>query len=235
MDSTRFGGAADAHSTKRFGEQVSKFLLADASLRPPLRFRRDQNIFHCGQVDPHSYLVVSGQVKARKLAPSGRACLVDIYTPNDVFGESCLVSPLRTETTTAMTATVLHKISGESLLSALSKLGLLEEYVRYLAQRLAEREETISAMATADCEHRLAQILLRLADKLGTRAGGLTKIEYPLTQQELADMVGTTRSRVGFFLGQFRAQGLVGPMIKGRITVREPAVHDYLDPMPRAA
>jgi CRP/FNR family transcriptional regulator, cyclic AMP receptor protein len=56
----------------------------------------------------------------------------------------------------------------------------------------------------------------------------MTRLDCPITQQELADMVGTTRSRVGYFLAKFRAQGLVGPKSRGCLIVIEDAIRDYL-------
>jgi CRP-like cAMP-binding protein len=193
-----------------------------------LRFRKRQSIFRLGEEDHYIYLMVSGRVKITTMSSSGRSCLVDIYTPNEVFGMSCLAEPIRPETATAMTPAVVCKISKETFLAALSDTRLLRNWLRYLAEMLAGREQRITHLATIDSEHRLAITLLRLSEKMGVRIGQMTRIDCPITQQELAEMVGTTRPRIGYFLTRFRAQGLVGPKSRGCLIVMEDAVRSYL-------
>ena len=107
------------------------------------------------------------------------------------------------------------------------------DWVRRLAKLLAERERRISHLATLDSERRLAFVLLDLSVKMGVRAGPMTRVDCPITQQELADMVGTTRSRIGYFLGRFRARGLIAPKHQGCILVLQSALRDYLSMPPQ--
>jgi CRP/FNR family cyclic AMP-dependent transcriptional regulator len=204
-------------------------LAADLSGRQaPILIRKHQRIFNIGEEGHCVYLLVSGQVKTMTMSTSGRSCLMEIYTPDELFGTSCLVAPVRMETATAMTQAVMHKISKEAFLSVLGDSNLIGNCLGYLASRLTEREQRITHLATADSEHRLAILLLHLSAKMGTRIGQVTRVECQLTQQELADMVGTTRSRIGYFLARFRTQGLVGPKSEGCLIVIEDAIRDYL-------
>jgi CRP/FNR family transcriptional regulator, cyclic AMP receptor protein len=196
--------------------------------RPPLWFQKRQTLFRVGQEAHHVYLVISGQVKTTTISPSGRSCLLEIYTPNELLGTSCLVTPIRTETAITMTETVVHKIPKDTFLSALGDANLTGTCLRYFAKLVAEREQRITQLSTVDSEHRLAIILLRLSTKTGTRMGPLTYVGCPMTQQELADMVGTTRSRIGYFLTRFRTLGLIRPKSQGGLIVIEDALRDYL-------
>jgi len=193
-----------------------------------MHLRNRQSIFNIGEEDHHIYLIISGRVKTTTISSSGRSCLVDIYTPSELLGMSCLVAPIRVETATAMTPAVVRKISEETFLSVLSDTRFCVYCLRYLAGRQAESEQRITQLATVDSEHRLAISLLHLCAKMGVRVGQMTRVDCPITQQELADMVGTTRSRVGYFLARFRAQGLVGPKSRGSLIVIEDAIRDYL-------
>jgi hypothetical protein len=87
----------------------------------------------------------------------------------------------------------------------------------------------ISDLVTAESEYRLAAVVLQLGRKLGTRHGELLLIGERITQEELAGMVGTTRSRIGFFLKRFRAAGLVRRPKHGFLIVHEGRLMDYLN------
>ncbi|RKT17034.1 CRP-like cAMP-binding protein [Streptomyces sp. 1114.5] len=178
--------------------------------------------------DSSIYLVEKGQVKATVPSRDGKECLLDIYTVGDVFGELCLVADGRFETATAMTPTVLRRISAAKVLAALADAGLREEFVRYMARRLFEQQQSIMGLVTEDSEYRLAATLLHLGRKLGRREAQLLLIEEKITQEELAAMVGTTRSRVGLFLKRFRDAGLVGRARDCFLTVHEPRVQRFM-------
>jgi CRP/FNR family cyclic AMP-dependent transcriptional regulator len=194
----------------------------------PSRIEKRHRIFNIGEESRHLYLLVSGYVKTATMSASGRCCLMEIYVPGELLGTSCLVTPARTETATAMTRAVIHKISKETFLSMLADTNLAGECLSYLTNLLAEREQRITRLTTVDSELRLAAVLLHLSSRLGTRIGQMTHIECQITHQELAEMVGTTRSRIGYFLDRFRAQGLVGQKSKGRLIVIEQAIREYL-------
>jgi CRP-like cAMP-binding protein len=222
-------GQAEATILAERGECAFGRMAASLSgSRSSLHFRNRQNIFRIGEEDHHIYWIVSGRVKTTTMSSSGRSCLVDIYTANELLGLSCLYTPIRMETATAMTPAVVRKISEETFLSALSDKKILIKCLRYLSERLTEREQRIMHLATVDSERRLAIILLCLSEKIGVRIGQMTRLDCRITQQELADMVGTTRARIGYFLARFRAHGLVGQKSQGCLIVIEDAVRDYL-------
>jgi CRP/FNR family transcriptional regulator, cyclic AMP receptor protein len=233
LDETRASRMTYSHAgpnvVTEFGEYPPGLLAAGSpEQRCLLRLRNGQVIFGIGEEGHHVYMMISGRVKTTTVTPSGRSCLLDIYTPREFFGVSCFVTPTRFETATAMTPAVVCKISEDALLLTLSDTRSFIDWVRRLAKLLAERERRISHLATLDSEHRLAFVLLDLSAKMGVRVGRMTRVDCPITQQELADMVGTTRSRIGYFLQRFRARGLVGPKHQGCMVVLENAIRDYL-------
>lgn len=178
--------------------------------------------------DRSIYLVERGQIKAVTSSPDGKECLFAIFTGGDIFGELCLLGGDRIETTTAMTATVLRRLSSARVVAALDDAGLREEFVRHLTQRLLEQQRLITDLVTSDGEYRLAAVLLHLARKLGRRDGHLLRIEERITQEELSGMVGTTRSRVGYFLKRFRHIGLVQRAKNCYLIVNEPQLDRFV-------
>jgi CRP/FNR family transcriptional regulator, cyclic AMP receptor protein len=194
-----------------------------------MRLRKNQRPYMCGERDNNVYIIESGRIKTITLSRCGKVCMLDIYTRVDVFGESCLLQPERTETATAMTPAILHRIPAGVFLSVLADEGLLPNFLRYLTHRLHEQQQVITHLVTADSEQRLAATLLRLARKLGTPVAGWLRIDQKITQEELSEMVGTTRSRVGYFLKRFRDDELIQATGDSRLVVDEAKLSQYLD------
>lgn len=211
-----------------FGERLR------ASIRPTLPFAstvnvsKGKHIYICGDQDDNVYLIETGQIKTLALSPDAKACLLAIYTDGDLFGELCLTGGRRVETATAMKDSVLKKIKRDNFLRRLTEDALHESFIKYLVQRLAEQQDIIRTLVTADSEHRLAAALLQLANKLGKRDGGNITIERKISQQELSDMVGTTRTRIGHFLQKFRGLRLIVSAPEAFLIVNEANLKAYL-------
>lgn len=115
-----------------------------------------------------------------------------------------------------------------NVMAVLSDAGLREEFVLYLARRLSEQQQMITGLVTEDSEYRLAAVLLNLGCKIGKRENHRLRIEQRITQEELSSMVGTTRSRVGYFLKRFRAAGLVERAGDSCLVVDEPRLRTFM-------
>lgn len=185
-------------------------------------------VYDCLAQDCSIYLVEQGQIKAVVYTRTGKECLLNIYTAREVFGESCLLGGVRFESTIAMTPATVRRISCVQVTAALADAGLREQFVKYLTQRLLEQQRFITDLVTTNSEYRLATVLLRLGRKLGTRNAHLLRIEERITQEELSAMVGTTRSRVGYFLKRFRTAGLIERTNDGFLAINEPKMHHYV-------
>jgi len=154
--------------------------------------------------------------------------LLDICGPGDIVGESFFIGSERTETVIAMTPTVVRALSRSQFLEGIFNNGLVEESLKYLASKLAEQQQIITQFVTADSEQRLAATLLRLARKLGKRRNGKLWIDEKITHEELAEIVGTTRSRVGYFLKRFRTARLIEPTSHSFLLVNEKLLDEYI-------
>ncbi len=173
------------------------------------------------------YLIESGLVKAHNFSANGKTCLLNIYGTNDLIGDSCLVQQARRETATALTPAVLRTFPRGKLLELISNQRLAEELLCYMASRALEQQETITLFVTLSSEQRLGWLLLALARKFGSHRDGTARIESVLTQEDLAQMIGTTRSRVGSFLKTFRERGLI--RAAGNLLIIDHiALHAYL-------
>ncbi|MFH9857971.1 Crp/Fnr family transcriptional regulator [Streptomyces sp. NPDC017202] len=195
---------------------------------PTLTVPRRGHVYVDGGQDRHIYVIETGQVKTLMTTGSGKRCLLSISGAGDALGELGLLASERSDTAVALEPTTLRRIPGDRFLSVLAEEGLLPEYVRHLGERVIEQQKIIVDMVTMECERRLAARLLLLSQQIGTRRGRLVLIRARITQEELAEMVGTTRSRVGLFLKRFREAGLVD-MTQGSLVVDDRRLGDYIE------
>lgn len=190
------------------------------------RVRKRSILYSCGQVDCRIYVLASGYVKTVTISYQGKECLLGLYGPGDIFGELAFVNESRIDSAIALTECIVRPLSRLST-SALPK-DLTASLLELCLRRVAEQQMIITGLITTQCEHRLAATLLRLARKFGHREGGLLQLSSSLvTQQELSEMVGTTRSRVGYFLRCFHERGMISRG-KGTLSLDEAQVESYL-------
>ncbi|HYV49798.1 MAG TPA: Crp/Fnr family transcriptional regulator, partial [Myxococcaceae bacterium] len=191
----------------QFCRQLSAHLTSHCISR---RLSLNETLYACGEENRNIYLIESGYLKMLMLYQDARECLLDICTSGEIIGESCLLGDERMEMVTAMTPCELRSIPRAEFIDIVFKNKLVEECLRHLAARLSEQRQIIAQFVTADSERRLAATLLRLARKLGRQhGGGLLMINERITQVDLAQIIGTTRSRVGCFLKRFREARLI--------------------------
>lgn len=194
-----------------------------------LRAARNEVIYGYGSKNAESsvYLVENGYVKLVTPTRAGKDCLLGIFSAGDLVGELAFSGVDRNESLTALTPAILWRIPKSRVLALLENAGIREEFVRYLAQRLFEQQRLITHLVTDDSEHRLAAVLLYLARKIGLREGARLVINARITQEELAAMVGTTRSRVGLFLKRFIEIDAVNRMPGGGLLIHEGRLEEF--------
>ncbi|MER7234249.1 Crp/Fnr family transcriptional regulator [Streptomyces olivaceus] len=189
---------------------------------------KNDHAYSCGDTDHNVYFLESGRLKTVTFSRSGKECLLRICCPGEMFGEQGLYG-VRTESTIAMQDSVLRRMPYSRFLRVIKDEGLIGDLVAYLSLRLTEQQQAITDLTTVDSEQRLATILLNLADKLGNGDPESTRLEQRLTHEELARMVGTTRSRIGFFLKTFRGNGLIEVSQTSRLIVHRERLSAYLN------
>jgi CRP-like cAMP-binding protein len=174
-----------------------------------LQYRKKQSIY--GQGDPADavFYVQKGRVKLTVVSPRGKSAVVAMVGPGDFFAEGCLAGqPLRTASAVAMTEATLMRIERRAMIAALhGPSALTEIFISHLLSRTTRMEEDLVDQLFNSSEKRLARVLLLLAHfgKEGKTEPVLPKI----SQETLAGMIGTTRSRVNGFMNKFRKLGFI--------------------------
>jgi CRP/FNR family transcriptional regulator, cyclic AMP receptor protein len=172
-------------------------------------FPKKQTIFAQGDTADALFYVRTGKVKLTVVSKTGKEATLGILSEGDLFGEGCLAGrQLRMKSATAMADCELLQIDRKAMMLALRREPTLSDlFVAYLLARNIRYEEALVDQLFNSCEKRLARILLLLArfDKEGAPQPVVPKV----SQETLAEMVGTTRSRVSFFMNRFRRLGFV--------------------------
>ena len=186
-------------------------------------------IYTTGDADDAVYHVESGQVKVFMSSEGGKDCLIDIYAAGDVFGESCFAAPeRRVESATAMTRSVVQRLSRRDFMSEVLRTDAMEALLEHLAMRLYERQTAVFDLVTMDSERRLVKVLLQLGRKLGTPDGPYLRIAPRISQEELAQIVGTTRPRITAFMQRFRASGIIDTAAARELRIHRAKARAYL-------
>jgi CRP/FNR family transcriptional regulator, cyclic AMP receptor protein len=172
-----------------------------------LKFQKNQHIFEQGDAADTIYYIQTGKVKVTVVSDLGKEAVVGILEPSQFFGEGCLNGhPLRIATTTAMEDCTITAIAKEAMIAALhNEQQFSELFVAYLLRRNSRIEEDLIDQLFNSSEKRLARLLLILAN-FG-KEGSPQPISPNINQETLADMIGTTRPRVSFFMNKFRKLG----------------------------
>jgi len=191
-----------------------------------VQFRKDQVVFAQGDAADTVFYIQKGRVKVVVISEHGKEAVVGILGPGQFFGEGCMNGhSLRIATTTAMEECLLTAITKAAMLATLhSQPKFSELFMTYLLTRNSRIEEDLIDQLFNSSEKRLARLLLLLAN-FG-KEGSPQPISPNISQETLAEMIGTTRSRVSHFMNKFRKLGFIS--YNGKIEVNSSLLNAIL-------
>jgi CRP-like cAMP-binding protein len=174
-----------------------------------LEFEKNENVFTQGDTADTVYYIQKGKIKLTVISEQDKEAVVGILGPGQFFGEGCMNGhALRIATTTAMEPCLITSISKQAMKTALHEQpGFSEVFVAYLLARNSRIEADLIDQLFNSSERRLARMLLLLSN-FG-QEGVPQQISPNISQETLAEMIGTTRSRVSHFMNKFRKLGLI--------------------------
>ena len=188
--------------------ELHKFLESAGIKRKITKYSRSGVVFSQGDPAAEVFYIQLGSIKLSVLSRTGKEAVVAILGPGDFFGEGCLAGqPRRMATASALSASTVLVVEKPEMLEVLhSEPALADRFLMHMLARNIRIEEDLIDQLFNSSEKRLARALLLLA-----RYG---KEDQPLplpklSQETLAEMVGTTRSRVNFFMNKFRELGFI--------------------------
>jgi CRP/FNR family transcriptional regulator, cyclic AMP receptor protein len=200
---------AAARTAKELAFNPKAFLSKAGTGRTQADHRSKQVVFSQGDAADAIFFIHKGKVKLTVVSDRGKEAVIAILGAGDFFGEGCLAGQLkRMATATAMSPASVTRIEKGAAIEVLSKEPAFTElFLQHLLARSIRVEEDLVDQLFNSSEKRLARVLLLLANfgKEGKPETAIAKI----SQQTLAEIVGTTRSRVSFFMNKFRKMGFV--------------------------
>jgi CRP/FNR family cyclic AMP-dependent transcriptional regulator len=175
-----------------------------------VHYRRGQVLFTQGDPADAVFSIQKGKVKLTVISKQNKEAVIAILTHGDLVGEACLVGqqPVRMATAAAMTDCSIVRLAKPAMMRLLrDDHAFAEQVLSYVLTRNIRIEEDLVDQLFNSSEKRLARVLLLLANfgKEGQPAGAIPEI----SQETLAGLVGTTRSRVSFFMNKFRKLGFI--------------------------
>ena len=174
------------------------------------KYRKEQIIFSQGDPADAVFYVQKGKVKLTVVSEQGKEAVIAILGTDDFFGEACLAGQAqRIATVTAMTDSVIARLEKAAIVRVIHQEPAFSEmFIAHLLGRAIRVEADLVDQLFNSSEKRLARLLLLLAN-----FGKESKPEpiiAKISQETLAEMIGTTRSRVSFFMNKFRKLGFIG-------------------------
>jgi len=199
---------------------TSKFLADSGPGRKIVRLKAKQSFFRQGSPADEVFYLESGRAKLTTISKRGKEATITLLAPKDFVGEESLAATggLRLATATAITACTALRISRKEMVRVLREEPKFSDlFLKFLVSRGIRTQADLVDQLFNSSERRLARTLLLLAE-FG-KHGQVETLIPPITQESLAEMIGTTRSRVSFFMNRFRKLGLID--YNGRIHVHQ--------------
>jgi CRP/FNR family cyclic AMP-dependent transcriptional regulator len=188
---------------------VQSFLDSAGVSRTIVQYKRGDVIFTQGDSAKHVMYIQTGGIKLSVLSKTGREAVVAMLAPGDFFGEGCLAGQrVRMGTATTLVASAILRVGRVQMVRLLHKQHeMSDRFITHMLARNIRIEEDLIDQLFNSAEKRLARTLLLLA-RYGKQDQPASVVPR-ISQETLADMIGTTRSRVNFFLNKFKKLGFI--------------------------
>lgn len=188
---------------------AKQFFATVADGRSIKRYTKGEVIFAQGDACDSIFFVIKGRVKISVTSPSGKEAIVGTPGEHDFFGEGCLIGhPTRLASATAMSESSIMRLEKAMMASTLAnERKFAAMFTNHLLMRNSRIEEDLIDQLFNSSDKRLARALLLLAN-FG-EDGKTKQTVAAISQETLAEMIGTTRPRVSFFMNRFKKQGFI--------------------------
>jgi CRP/FNR family cyclic AMP-dependent transcriptional regulator len=200
---------AKKKSRARRSFDVGRYLATSGVKKQLVTYRKDQTIFSQGEECGSVFYLQTGAVKIGITSSTGKEAVIALLHPGDFFGERCISGqPLRVSTATATEPTSALAIERDEMVRVIhEEHEFSDRFVAHMLKRNVRIEEDLADQLFNSSEKRLARALL-LISRYGNNEKPL-KVVAQISQETLAEMVGTTRPRVSYFMNKFRKMGFI--------------------------
>jgi CRP-like cAMP-binding protein len=203
------GRSSNRKSAQKSSFNAQAFLDSAGVARKVTEFKKKETVFSQGDPARNVLYIQKGGVRLSVVNEAGKVAVVAVLGPGDFFGEGCLAGqPIRIGSATAIAATTALVIERKEMIRVLHvEHAFSDRFISYMLSRNLRVEEDLVDQLFNSSEKRLARTLLLLA-RYG-KEDTPQKVVPKISQEMLAEMVGTTRSRVNFFMNKFKKLGFI--------------------------
>jgi CRP/FNR family cyclic AMP-dependent transcriptional regulator len=203
------GRKATGARQRRLDFNAQQFLTSMGAGRSTADYRARKFIFRQGAKCDAVYYVVAGQIELNVVSQGGKERVVGMLGPGAFIGEGCLAGhPLYLVSARALTDATVVRIEAQTMMQAIREHPEMSQmFMDFLLQRNSQIESDLVDQLFNSSEKRLARLLIMLA-QVGNEAK-MQKVVAPISQEVMAARVGTTRSRINYFMNKFRKLGLI--------------------------
>lgn len=194
-----------------------------------VNYQNNDYIFMEGDPCTWFYIVVEGRVKVLKHSHSGKDVILEIMSPGDMFGcVAVMDNKPYPASAQAMELSTVIRIGRQNFLKIMDEFPILKLGIaKFFSDRLRDAHDLLKNIATERVERRIASLLIKLSEKIGVEDNGYKKIDFPLTRQEIAEMVGTTVETCIRTISKFQKKGAVKSS-GNRILIKNNSLQRYL-------
>jgi CRP/FNR family cyclic AMP-dependent transcriptional regulator len=226
----RFTGELEMATKRTSTFSLASFLAQPGNGRSTIKYKKNQIVFSQGDPADAVFYVQKGKLKVTVVSDQGKEAVASLLSPDDFFGEACMAGQAqRLVSVSAMTDAVVVRIEKPEMVRLVQEQSALSQmFVTHILNRTIRVEADLIDQLFNSSERRLARLLLLLAN-YGSE-GKPEPIIAKISQETLAEMIGTTRSRVSFFMNRFRKLGFVS--YNGHIEVHKSLLNLVLHEQP---
>ena len=205
-------------------------LCTQLTKRPGRTFQSNQMIYSIGAPAHSIFFLRRGLVKLSAVSKDGKEIILNVYKPDELFGEFCLCDQMRNEMAVTMEPSEIVEITFDDLLQRLqTSRDAMYTLLLSVCQRLAKAHQIICDLSFDNLPIRLAKVLLRLADDIGHATENGVELMHYITQEELAQMVAVRREVASTALGALRERGYIDYSRKGKLTINYRLLAAYVE------
>ncbi|MBC8949923.1 Crp/Fnr family transcriptional regulator [Xenorhabdus sp. TS4] len=212
-------------SAKSFNDSIIDFIYRNRVYVKNIRFNKGEYIYVSGGGGSF-YFIEKGCVRISTQTKDGRICNIGFYKEGDFFGESGFSGDIIPETATALVGCIIKKINFTSFLEEMKEKDILYEFIIYMANKIMEHQRTISSFVIFNSEKRLAYTLMRMSSEVNSE--NISSIKNKVSYQDLSYMIGTTRSRIGYFMSKLIKLGIIKESKERFLIVDKKRIEEYL-------
>lgn len=227
---TQSGQSAKDSHRRTAALSPASFLTCPGNGRSTIKYRKNEIIFSQGDPANAVFYIQKGKLKVTVVSDRGKEAVASILGPDEFFGEACMAGQIqRLVTVSAMTDAVVVRIEKPAMISLVHEQSDFSQmFMTHILNRTIRVEADLIDQLFNSSERRLARLLLLLANY--GKEGKPEPIIAKISQQTLAEMIGTTRSRVSFFMNRFRKLGFIS--YNGHIEVHKSLLNLVLHEQP---